>query len=243
MFDISKAFETAYTDFITGAQEFLPKFLWAMLIIAFGLLIARWVYVWVIYVFKKFKIAELLNKLQVNISDDDTVIKAEEIIDEEGKKIKKSMNFFGEKIKIDSIFAKALSYYIFLVFFRMALTHMGVDEVEEFVWSIIDYLPKLFIWIVIWFFWVRFASFVHDVLYHALDLTKQNNAKVVAIIWKLIVLFFTTLAVLNHIEIVDRIIYQTVLIWFIAMISIAWGLAFGLWGKEVAKEILESFKK
>ena len=50
------------------------------------------------------------------------------------------------------------------------------------------------------------------------------------------------MVVLNKIWI-DTQIINTILTWFIAMLTIAWGLAFGLWWKDIAKEILESFRK
>ena len=34
-----------------------------------------------------------------------------------------------------------------------------------------------------------------------------------------------------------------ILIWFISMTSLAWGLAFGLWWKDMAKKIIEKFNK
>jgi hypothetical protein len=49
--------------------------------------------------------------------------------------------------------------------------------------------------------------------------------------------------VLNYIKIVDGFIIRTILIGFVSMFSIACGLAFGLGGKDVAKEILESFRQ
>jgi hypothetical protein len=38
-------------------------------------------------------------------------------------------------------------------------------------------------------------------------------------------------------------ITNTILIWFISMLALAWWLAFWLWGKDIAHEILESFRK
>jgi hypothetical protein len=55
-------------------------------------------------------------------------------------------------------------------------------------------------------------------------------------------LFFTLMAVLDKVGIATNII-EIILIWFISMVSLAWGIAFGLWWKEVAQEILESLKK
>jgi len=239
------ASQTTYNDFMQSASVLAPKVLWAVLILIVWGLLARWTYLLIVYLFKKFKVIELLNKLQIDFNEENTQEKVDKILWETidvAEPKKKSVNFFWEKVKIDSIVAKAVGYYVFLVFFRIAIKYIWILEIEEFLNSVIWYLPKLFIWVVIWFFWVRFANFTHDIIFHTLDLTKQKNAKVVAVLWKIIILFFTTLAVLNHIEIVDKIIYHTILIWFISMISLAWWLAFWLWWKEVAKDILESFK-
>jgi hypothetical protein len=96
--------------------------------------------------------------------------------------------------------------------------------------------------VVIGFFWIRFANFVHDVIYHALDLTKQKTAKIIASWAKIIILFFTLMVVLSKIGIATEIT-NTILIWFISMLAIAGWLAFWLWWKDIAQEILESFRK
>jgi len=38
----------------------------------------------------------------------------------------------SQRIKIDNIVAKASAYYIFLVFFRLAIVVIGITEVEIF---------------------------------------------------------------------------------------------------------------
>jgi hypothetical protein len=79
-------------------------------------------------------------------------------------------------------------------------------------------------------------------VYHALNLTKQKTAKIIASGAKIVMLFFTLMVVLNKIWI-DSTIINTVLIWFISMLAIAGWLAFWLGWKDIAKEILESFRK
>ena len=83
---------------------------------------------------------------------------------------------------------------------------------------------------------------MYDVVYHALNLTKQKTAKIIASWAKIIILFFTLMAVLSKIWIATEIT-NTILTWFVAMLTIAWWLAFWLWWKDIAKEILESFRK
>lgn len=233
--DIEKVLESSYENIYWWLEFYLPKIFWAIIIIWIGLLISIWIYRLITFLFKKFKILELIDKLDVDFSN-------------ENKKSKKKNNQIklsdkiAERIKIDDIIAKSVSYYIFLVFFRLSIVKIWIDEVEDFLWGLIAYLPSLFIWFLIWFFWIRFANFVHDIVFHALNLTKQQTSKIIATSAQIIILFFTTMAVLNKVWIATEII-NIILIWFISMLTIAWWLAFGLWWKDIAREILESFRK
>lgn len=233
--NIQEYSSTLYENIIGIIQLYGPKVVGAFFILAFGLIMALGVYRLIIYFFKRFRIISLIDKLNINIGEE----KTEKKDSEENTIIKKKIS---DKIKIDEITAKAISYYIFLIFFRLSITAIGIDEVEKFMDELLAYLPSLFIAVVIGFFWIRFANFIYDVIYHALDLSKQKTAKIVASGAKIIVLFFTLMAVLSKIGIAEQIT-QTILTGFIWMLALAGWLAFGLGWKEVAREILESFRK
>jgi len=225
-----------YAKIAESLEFYSPKLIGAILTMGIWILISMWIFKAVMYIFKRFKIIELIDKLNVNFEDEK----------EDGKKEKHHHHplrkKISDKIKINEIVAKAFSYYILLVFFRLAIVVIGIKEIEDFLWELLKYLPSLFIWVVIGFFWIRFANFVHDVIYHALDLTKQKTAKIIASWAKIIILFFTLMVVLSKIWIATEIT-NTILIWFISMLAIAGWLAFWLWGKDIAQEILESFRK
>lgn len=227
-----------YTDIYSALEFYLPKLIWALLIIWIWVLISIWIYKLVKYLFKKFKIIALIDKLNIDTDDEDE----NSVKEEKNKSDKKVKKKISDKIKIDDITAKALSYYIFLVFFRLSIVVIWIKEVEDFLAELLAYLPSLFIAVVIWFFWVRFANFIYDVVFHALELTKQKTAKIIASGAKIIILFFTLMVVLSKIGIATEIT-NTILIWFVSMMAIAWGLAFGLGWKDIAHEILESFRK
>ena len=220
-----------YQEVINFAATYIPKFLWAVVVFLFGVLIAVWIYKITIYLFKKFKIIDKIDKL--------TMISIYK--DEKEKAWKTEFKKISDNIKIDVITAKSMSYYVVLLFFRLSIVIIWIKEVENFLNSLIQYLPSLFIWVAVWFFWIRFASFVYDMIYYPLDLSWQKNAEVIAMGWKIIILFFTLMVVLTQVWIASEIT-QIILIWFIAMLSLAGWLAFGLGWKELAKEILESFK-
>jgi hypothetical protein len=85
------------------------------------------------YIFKKFKIIELIDKLNVDFSPEEERDKEknEEKIEKQNKQttLKKKLS---DKIKINEIVAKACSYYIFLVFFRLSIVVIGIKEIEDF---------------------------------------------------------------------------------------------------------------
>jgi len=208
-----------------------PDIFWAFVILILWFFAALFIYKFIMYLFKRFKIIDLIDKLDIDFWEEEWK--------EESKKFSELL---GKKIQIDKIVAKASSYYIFLLFFRWSIYKLWITEVEQFLKQLIAYLPNLFIWIVVLFFGIRFSDFIYDVIYHSLSISKQKTAKIIASGWKIIILFFTLMVVLNQIWI-DTQIINTILTWFVAMLTIAWWLAFGLWWKDIAKEILESLRK
>lgn len=226
--------ENIYNTASHQINLFWPKILWALLILIAWWIIARIIYLFSIFLFKKFKIIDLIDKLAIEFEEENN--------NEEKSKKKKKWRF-SEKIKVDKVVSKAISYYIFILFFRLAISYIWIIDVESFLNDLIDYLPSLFIWLVIWFFGIRFANFIYDLVYHTLSITREQTSKIIASGAKIIILFFTLMIMLDYIKIVNTLIINTILIWFIWMLSLAWWLAFWLGGKDIAKEILESFRK
>ena len=244
-FNYEKIINNLYVEVIWNIELYIPKIVWALVILWFWLLIGIWIYKLVLFLFKRFKIIEFIDKLNIDFDGYDekkiNKIKNDKNIKSSETIIKKTVKL-SQKVKVDHIVAKSISYYIFLVFFRFAIVLIWIEEVEIFLWDLIAYLPSLFIWIVIWFFWIRFANFIYDITYHTLSITKQKTSRIIASWAKIIILFFTFMLVLRYIKIVDPFIINTILVWFISMLTISWWLAFWLWWKEIAREILESFR-
>jgi len=220
-------------------ETYALNIVWAVIVIILWLLISIIVYRFIIYLFKRFRILELINKFDITIHEDEE-LKQEKKIRAQNKS--EVYELITKKIQIDKVVAKASAYYVFLLFFRWSIIILWITTVEQFLRDLLTYLPNLFVWVVVWYFGIRFANFIYDVVFHALNLTKQKTAKIIASWAKIVILFFTLMVVLNKIWI-DTQIINTVLTWFIAMLTIAWWLAFWLWWKDIAKEILESFRK
>lgn len=232
---VEKQLLITYSEIIGKIEFIWPKILWAILIFIVGSILSRLLYLFLMFLFKKFKLNELVDKLKVSFDEENT---------EEPKAKKKIIkNRFTDKIKVDDVVAKSIAYYILIIFLRISISYIWITEIENFLRDLTYYLPNLFVWVLIWFFGIRFANFIYDVVYHALSVTREKTSKIIASWAKIIILFFTLMVFLDYTKIVSDFIINTVLIWFISMLSLAWWLAFWLGWKEVAHEILESFRK
>jgi hypothetical protein len=105
------------------------------------------------YLFKKFDLVELIDKINIEFSEDiedeteEEIEKTKDDVDEiisRPKKVKIHEKL-SAKVKIDKIVAKSMAYYFFLLFFRQAVVVIGIKEVEDFLKQLIDYLPSLFV--------------------------------------------------------------------------------------------------
>ena len=239
--NVMKIEQKIFWSIETFLVEKWPDIFWAITILIIWFIISYLIYKFTIFLFKKFRIIELIDKLDIEFEEEE---KSKSKNNLDNKNIKRKFSeVFWKKIKIDKVVAKASSYYVFLLFFRWSVTKF-TNDVETFLDDLLSYLPSLFIWIFVLFFGIRFANFVYDVVYHSMNITKQKTLSKVLAMWaKVIILFFTLIVVLNYTKLVDQVIINTILTWFIAMLTIAWGLAFWLWWKDIAREILESFRK
>lgn len=213
----------------------------ALIILCIWALISYSIYRATLYIFWKFGIVDLINKLWDWFEENTTKMVDKNLDDNESKTKEKPE--VPKKVRYDRITAKAFSYYVFLLFFRWAIQVIWIGEIEKFMEDLIAYLPNLFIGIVIGFFGLRFANSVHDIIYQALELTKDKTSRIIAMWAKLIIMFFTLMIMLNYIQVVDQFIINALFLGFITTLTISLGLSFGLGWKEIAKEILESFRK
>jgi hypothetical protein len=232
-----------YENIMLKIEFYAPKVIWAISILLIGLFFSVLIYKLIMYIFKKFKIIDFIDRMEMKM-DLKLWEDIHETTSEKALKIKKiKRKKITEKFNIDIITSKAFSYYVFLVFFRLAIYVIWFTQVELFLKDVLNYLPNVFIAVCVWFFWIRFADTVYDIVYYTLELTKHQTSRIIAMWSKVIIIFFTIMVVLDQIKIVSEFIINTIFVWFIATITIWWGIALWLWGKDVAREILESFRK
>lgn len=140
------------------------------------------------------------------------------------------------------VIAKSTKAYLIFLFFIEATRIAKMDEIANFLSTLIGYVPDLIIALFIVLVGIRIGNTVHSVISTSLSFAKATTASALGLAAKYTMIAFAVLAALSQLEIAE-ILIQTLFIGFVAMLTIAGGLAFGLGGKDVVKEVLEAVKK
>ncbi|MBU1935070.1 hypothetical protein KKF04_03360, partial [Patescibacteria group bacterium] len=146
------------------------------------------------------------------------------------------------KFGASHIVAKGVKGYLIFLFFIEATKVAQLTRIAEFLTKVINYVPDVIVAIFIMLVGIRIGNTMQILISTSLSFAKTNTANILGIAAKGTVIAFAVLAALTELEIAE-ILIQTLFIGFVAMLTIAGGLAFGLGGKDVVKELLEAIKK
>ncbi|MBN2095877.1 hypothetical protein JW752_00565 [Candidatus Peregrinibacteria bacterium] len=156
------------------------------------------------------------------------------------------LKHFLERARIKAtsskVIAKAVKGYLIFVFFIEATKIAKLTQISEFLTQVLNYIPDVIIAIFIMLVGIRMGHVLQNLITTSLSITKTKTANVLGMAAKYTMVTFAVLAALSELEIAE-ILIQTMFIGFIAMLTIAGGLAFGLGGKDVVHELLEDVKR
>ncbi|MCX7881560.1 MAG: hypothetical protein N2482_03595 [Patescibacteria group bacterium] len=204
------------TKFWVKFLNYLPDFSLGLLILLIGLLVAGIVKKVLITLFNFFKLERIFSKtgiLEKNI-------------------VKSWIEILGE----------ILRWTIIILFLVPTLEIWGLSKATAVINQLLFYLPNVIVAVIIGFVGLIIANLVADVVRHSVKTVGSVFANSLAVFSKGIVIFFTILVVLNQLGVAQDLI-RILFTGIVAMLSLAGGLAFGLGGKEIAKELLEELRK
>lgn len=220
-------FET-WGDTITGSLKdlwnnfinFLPNFIGAVLVIILGWLVAIWIGKLVERIFKLVRLNRFFEK-----------IKAKEAFDRVGVQfdISKWLGFIAK-------------WFLIIVFITAATDILGLHEVTTFLRRFVLYLPNVIIAAIILVLGILFANWAQRFLHNTIKAGGLVSANLIAGLAKWAIILFSALAALVQLRIAADLL-QILFTGIVGMLALAGGLAFGLGGKEKARDFLEKFKK
>jgi len=146
----------------------------------------------------------------------------------------------GKDLSLGNIFGGLIKWTIIIAFFLVATNILGLKYISIFLFQVMNYLPNVFVAGIILVITSSLASFTENIIDGSVKSIglKTGFAGTIA---KYAIIFTGILAALSQLSILD-IFAHTLFIGIVSAVSLAFGLAFGLGGKDVAARALERFE-
>lgn len=139
------------------------------------------------------------------------------------------------------IVAEIFYRILYLVGLNIAFELLWLDVVSNLISDLISYIPNLFVAVVLIVVGTFAAKFVKDITDGA-TATAQIDSPWIGHIVYIVVLLFALVTALKQAKIDISFLTDNINTFFMG-VMLAFGLAFGLWWKDKAKEIIEKYSK
>jgi len=142
----------------------------------------------------------------------------------------------------EEILAELLRWTIIVLFLVPTLEAWGLSKATAVLNQFLFYIPNIIVAVIIGFVGIITSNLISDVVKNSVKSLGSSSANTLAVFSKSTVLFFIILVMLNQLGVAQDLI-RIFFTGLIAMLALAGGLAFGLGGKDSAKEIIEDLRK
>jgi len=214
---LTHSFQEVWTNFAL----FVPKIIAALIVFAIG---------WLIGTILARIIAQVVDALKI-----DRALKSagvDEIADRAGVNINAG-GFLGGLVK----------WFVIIVFLVMSLDIIGLQQVNYFLQNmVLLYLPQVIVAVLILLFAVVVAEFIRDVITGAARAAGVHGAKFLGSIARYAIWVFAILAALVQLGVAAAFL-QTLFAGVVVALSLAFGLAFGLGGRDAAADVIAKVRK
>ncbi|MFA6005125.1 MAG: hypothetical protein WC775_01430 [Patescibacteria group bacterium] len=140
------------------------------------------------------------------------------------------------------VLGELLKWVVVILFLVPTMQLWGLSGMTVILNSLLLYLPNVIVSVVIALVGYVVSNLTHDIVLQSVKTVQKRVSATMATLSKYVILVFTGLVVLNQLGVAQDLI-RILFTGIVFMIAIAGGLAFGLGGQTVAKEMLEDLKK
>lgn len=203
------------TRFWGKFTNYLPDFFAGLLILAIGV-----------------ALASLLKKLLLTLL---TFVKLEKILEKTKLITKAEVNLW------EQILGEVLKWTVLILFLIPTLEVWGLSRATVVLNQFLFYLPNVIVAVIVGFIGLIAANLAADLVSHSFKTLGQTSATALGVFSKSVIVFFTILIILNQLGVAQDLI-RILFTGIIAMLALAGGLAFGLGGRDLAKDLLDQLK-
>ncbi len=156
--------------------------------------------------------------------------------------LKKILEKVGFKLEISKALGLLVTWFLYAVVLVATADILGLSQISEFLGAVVLYIPNVIIAVVILVVGIIISNFVCLLVKETATAAKLSMADFLAKVAKWAILIFTIMAALIQLKVATQLI-QILFTVLVFMISLAGGIAFGLGGKDKAKETLDKLTK
>jgi len=217
--DFGSILKTSFAEIWFRLIEAVPGILGAVLILLLG-----------------FFIVKALGKVIAKLAQKLYLDKAMEVAG-----VKKVLDKTGLKITVSQILGLLFTWFFYAVILVAAADVMGLAQVSEYLNQVVLYLPNIIIATVILILGLIIANFLLTLVKETARAANLPSADTLARLAQVAVIVFSVMAALIQLGVAKELI-QILFTGMVFMVALAGGLAFGLAGKDRAKEILDKLE-
>jgi small-conductance mechanosensitive channel len=194
----------------------VPDILAAVLVLLIGVVVAAVLKALVVRVLRAVKLQPLINRVGLN-------------------------QVFQGKFDIVELLGDLVKWFFIIVFLLQALTIAHLERVNDVVSGLLAYVPNVLVAAALVFVGFVVADLTSRLVSNAAQAVGGNTARLLGNVAKyaiLTVVTFTALAQLG----VNTLFLERLFTAIVAMLALAGGLAFGLGGRDLAKDVLDGVR-
>jgi len=155
--------------------------------------------------------------------------------------MKERMEKSGMKISLAEIGGEFVKWAIILLALIAATESVGLTQVAQFLNQILSYVPNIIVAVIILVIGMLIADFAYRVAKSSLHIAGLASPELIGSAVRWVVIIFAVLMALDQLGLRLEFI-KIFLMGVVAMFALAGGIAFGLGGKDLAKEMLEKMR-
>lgn len=156
--------------------------------------------------------------------------------------IKKILEKIGFKLPVSRALGRLVAWFLYAIILVAVADILKLGQISEFLSSVVLYIPNVIIAVVILLVGIVISNFIHTLVKETALAANLAAADFLAAAAKWAILIFTFMAALIQLKVATELI-QILFSGLIFTIALAGGIAFGLGGKDKAKEIIEKITK
>jgi hypothetical protein len=149
----------------------------------------------------------------------------------------------GHNLDLGLVIATLVRWFVIIVFALVSFDLIGLAAVNQFLASILAYIPNVIVAVLMIVVAVLVSDFLQKVVTASARAANIKSAEFLGTVTRWSILVFALFAALAQLNFVAAALFSTIFTGIVIALSVAFGLAFGLGGQDAARSVIERITK